>query len=78
MRAGPERLLSGVIQLFGCAQAHHGYLFADARATRMNLLVHVSNCPVPCDHIPVRSWPLFKARQLMRGVIESLQGEKKS
>ena len=38
----------------------------------------VHRCPVPCDHIPVRSWPLFKARQLMRDVIESLQGEKKS
>jgi len=35
-------------------------------------------CPVPCDHIPVRSWPLFRARQLMRDVIESLQGAKKS
>ena len=34
--------------------------------------------PVPCDHIPVRSWPLFRARQLMRDVIESLQGGKKS
>lgn len=29
------------------------------------------NYRVPCDHVPVRSWPLFKARQLMRGVIES-------
>ena len=38
----------------------------------------LNSCPVPCDHIPVRSWPLFKARQLMRDVIESLQGEKKS
>jgi|GEM_PF-6081706 len=37
-----------------------------------------ATCPVPCDHIPVRSWPLFRARQLMRDVIESLQGAKKS
>jgi hypothetical protein len=36
------------------------------------------SCRVPCDHVPVRSWPLFKARQLMRGVIASLQGEKTS
>lgn len=35
-------------------------------------------CLVPCDHIPVRSWPLFRARQLMRDVIESLQEAKKS
>jgi sialic acid synthase SpsE len=38
----------------------------------------VSRCRVPCDHVPVRSWPLFRARQLMRGVIASLQGEKTS
>ncbi len=40
MRAGPERLLARVVQVFGAAQAHHGYLFANARATRMKLLVH--------------------------------------
>ena len=40
MRAGPERLLAGVVQVFGHAQAHHGYLFANARATRIKLLVH--------------------------------------
>ena len=40
MRAGPERLLMSVVQVFGAAQAHHGYIFANARATRMKLLVH--------------------------------------
>jgi transposase len=40
MRAGAERLLSKVVQVFGAAQAHHGYLFANARATRIRLLVH--------------------------------------
>ena len=40
MRAGTERLLAGVVQLSGAAHAHHGYLFANARATRMKLLVH--------------------------------------
>lgn len=40
MRSGPERLLASVVQVFGAAQAHHGYLFANARATRMKLLVH--------------------------------------
>lgn len=40
MRAGTERLLAGVVQVFGQAQAHHGYLFANARATRIKLLVH--------------------------------------
>ena len=40
MRAGSERLLARVVQVFGAAQAHHGYLFANARATCMKLLVH--------------------------------------
>ena len=40
MRAGTDRLLARVVQVFGCAQAHHGYLFANARATRIKLLVH--------------------------------------
>lgn len=40
MRSGPERLLARVVQVFGAAQAHHGYLFANARANRIKLLVH--------------------------------------
>lgn len=40
MRAGSDRLLARVVEVFGAAQAHHGYLFANARATRMKLLVH--------------------------------------
>ena len=40
MRAGAERLLASVVRVFGSAQAHHGYLFANARTTRIKLLVH--------------------------------------
>lgn len=40
MRAGVERLLARVVQVFGAAQAHHGYLFANARSNRIKLLVH--------------------------------------
>ena len=40
MRAGADRLLARVVQVFGAAQAHHGYLFANARGTRLKLLVH--------------------------------------
>jgi transposase len=40
MRAGPERLLARVVRVFGAAQAHHGYLFANTRASRIKLLVH--------------------------------------
>ena len=40
MRTGVDRLLASVVQVFGAAQAHHGYLFANARSTRIRLLVH--------------------------------------
>ena len=40
MRAGTERLLASVVQVFGAAQAHHGYLFSNARSSRIRLLVH--------------------------------------
>jgi transposase len=40
MRAGVEGLLARVVQVFGAAKAHHGYLFANARSTRIKLLVH--------------------------------------
>jgi transposase len=40
MRAGAERLMAHVVHSQGSARAHHGYLFANARATRIKLLVH--------------------------------------
>lgn len=40
MRAGADRLLASVVRVFGAAKAHHGYVFANARATRIKLLVH--------------------------------------
>ncbi|MDP3856713.1 MAG: IS66 family insertion sequence element accessory protein TnpB [Stagnimonas sp.] len=40
MRMGPERLLARVVQVFCSAQAHHGYVFANARGNRMKLLLH--------------------------------------
>lgn len=40
MRAGADRLLNIVVNTVGAAHAHHGYLFANLRATRIKLLVH--------------------------------------
>lgn len=40
MRAGADRLLARVVQVFGAAQAHHGYIFANARGTRVKIVVH--------------------------------------
>ena len=40
MRAGADRLLARVVQVFGASRAHHAYLFSNARATRIKVLVH--------------------------------------
>ncbi len=40
MRSGADRLLARVVAVFGAAQAHHGYLFANGRGTRIKLVVH--------------------------------------
>ena len=40
MRAGTETALARVVAVFGAAQPHCAYLFANRRATRMKVLVH--------------------------------------
>ncbi|HCS07676.1 MAG TPA: hypothetical protein DIW67_11140 [Pseudomonas sp.] len=42
MRAGTETALARVIAVFGAAQPHCAYLFANRRANRMKVLVHAS------------------------------------
>jgi transposase len=40
MRAGTETALARVVKVFGAAHPHTAYLFANARANRMKVLVH--------------------------------------
>lgn len=40
MRAGTDSALARVVSVFGSARAHHAYLFANRRSTRMKVLVH--------------------------------------
>lgn len=40
MRAGIETILARVVSMFGEAQPHHAYLFANRRANRLKMLVH--------------------------------------
>lgn len=40
MRAGPDTVLAKVVKVFGKAQPHHGYLFANRRGNRVKFLVH--------------------------------------
>ncbi|AEC21719.1 hypothetical protein PT7_3179 [Pusillimonas sp. T7-7] len=40
MRAGTDTALARVVKVFGAAQPHHAYLFANRRANRLKVLVH--------------------------------------
>lgn len=40
MRAGMDTLLAQVVRVFGQAQPHHAYPFANRRGTRLKVLVH--------------------------------------
>jgi hypothetical protein len=50
-------------------------LKADGAALKTIPAAVASSCEVPCDHIPARSWPLFRTREVLHGVIESIQRE---
>jgi transposase len=39
-RAGMDTALAPIVKVFGAAQPHHAYLFANRRANRMKVLVH--------------------------------------
>ena len=40
MRAGADRALTRVIDVFGNAKPHHAYLFVNRRANRLKVIVH--------------------------------------
>jgi transposase len=40
MRAGTDTALARAVGVFGQAKAHHAYLFANRRASRMKVLIH--------------------------------------
>ena len=49
MRAGADRLRASVVRVFGAAQAHHGYVFANARANQTTFSI-----PIACgDRVSV-------------------------
>ena len=37
------------------------------------ILTGTLNCCIPCDHVPARSWPLFRAREIMPVLIKSIK-----
>ena len=50
---------------------------ADANHTAEGVMQTFLKCRIPCGHVHTRSWPLFRARDLMRRVIESFAPEKR-
>ena len=38
----------------------------------------LSRYPAPCDHVPIRSWPLYRARAVMGSVVEAIKVEQRA
>ena len=51
MRCGMGRLLARVVGVFGVAQPHTAYVFANLRANRMKVLIRTV-----CSHCLTRRW----------------------
>jgi hypothetical protein len=61
---------------------HKNYFTSDLGAVQAlnpkidwNRLDLACKCRVPCDHVPICSWAFFRAREVMRGLIESFKVE---
>jgi hypothetical protein len=59
MRSGADRLIAPMVEVFGAAQAHQGYLFANPPGTRMKLLGTMLWRVV--RHAPTQPWALRMA-----------------
>jgi hypothetical protein len=64
MRAGADRLLARVVQVFGAAQAHHGYVFANARANQTTFSIPIIVCG---DRVPMAPAPRQEGPALSTG-----------
>lgn len=54
-RSGMDRLLMQVVAVFGQAQPHNAYLFANRRATRLKMVVHTSTAFEPRQPLQSRT-----------------------
>lgn len=75
LRGGAESLLARVVQVFGSAKAHQGYLFANARGTRVKLIVHDGFgvwCAVRRLNQGRFCWPSGANRTLSRAQFDAL------
>nr|WP_238786082.1 IS66 family insertion sequence element accessory protein TnpB [Pseudomonas sp. S35] len=76
MRAGTEKALARVVAVFGAAQPHCAYLFANRRGNRMKVLVHDSLgvwLAVRRLHQGKLSWPSSRCGDQMELNAEQLQ-----
>jgi hypothetical protein len=46
--------------------------FQDCNQYSFRVQIQEASCLVPCDHIPRRSWPLFRAKAILEELIADL------
>ena len=76
MRSGTEKALARVVSVFGAAQPHCAYFFANRRGNRMKVLVHDGlGVWLAARRLPQRrfSWPSNRHDGLMELNSEHLQ-----
>ncbi len=69
-RSGPAGLPGSVPKVLAASVAPHTVSLPQCSRSDPD-----DPCRVPCHHVPTRSWALFKARDVMRGLIEVLKAE---
>ena len=40
---------------------------------RLQMRIAKATCPIPCDYVPVRSYPLFRAREVLREIVTQIE-----
>lgn len=69
-------LVEGQLQPLGLSAFGDFYfLRPDGAVHVLDVIEGAVRCCIPCDHIPLRSWPLVRARDVMRGLIETLKAK---
>ncbi|WP_419594366.1 hypothetical protein [Thiolapillus sp.] len=61
--------------LFAPDEALDALVVSDAVCESVNELAEYDFCRVPCDHIPKKSYPLFRTRQILNDWLSQNQEE---
>ena len=59
-------------ELLGISTESGQVFITNANADDILTATLPDKCQAPCDHIPIRSWPLFKAREVLHSIVNDI------